>query len=672
MLRSGLYNVNTVVAMQKCKELSDKIETEREQLIEILKRYEPKEVAEYEIDRCLYALRTVGCNNDYFDKRVDKISVFLPSNLPLYSLILFGIIPSFTTKSLTLKPNSHMQDTKIIDDIEKVLNLQSKFSNMSIQYLDASSFVDKNAKDSDIVIFTGYAKNRDKILQQMKKESLLIFNGAGHNPLVVEKDADLAKAVKDSVFVKFFNSGQDCAGPDAILLHKDIANDFVQMFRAEVERLKVGKYSEDATQVGPIVRREELQKHLNTIYLNAPDDIVSGGSINVRERIVDPTVVARHITKGANYTEMFGPIAFLHTYDNDEQLMSYFTDSKGEYLRNKMYVSLYGTNALLQSVDDARLNGRNGVGIILHNQTIHDYERADKEYGGYSLGASGIVHKDQNGKLTTNPMPIYVPHIVSDFAKTKALEVIKNRKFALQKIGLENQLALEFKDGVSKIFRDNLSFAFIFGSTADGSARRNVANASDIDTFVCLKESNVEQEKEFNKFIWKLHMKYGFSPDIDYPSEIVSRDQLLDSISNFEKQSLNTRSGSADQFDSAIWCAALSSKKLGFIGDAKFASSLAKRSVTALTNKSKTLIDALQEDRVASDKLLLDKELHSKQAYDAELLKLEELHKNKKYHKVIDGISPFNKELQTRDDLDLHKKQYYQKKFTSSRRSLEL
>ena len=65
----------------------------------------------------------------------------------------------------------------------------------------------------------------------------------GCNPIVASPDADLDLVVRKTVEAKLFNSGQDCAGPDAILVHRSIADRFIAMLKTQLSSTKVGNSS---------------------------------------------------------------------------------------------------------------------------------------------------------------------------------------------------------------------------------------------------------------------------------------------------------------------------------------------------------------------------------------------------------------------------------------------
>lgn len=94
-------------------------------------------------------------------------------------------------------------------------------------------------KDADIVSFTGQVKNKNNVLLHLKPNGMMLFHGSGQNPFIVGPDAQLDHAAKDLTFVRFFNTGQDCAGPDCIFVHESIYSLFMEKLIGEVNKLVI-------------------------------------------------------------------------------------------------------------------------------------------------------------------------------------------------------------------------------------------------------------------------------------------------------------------------------------------------------------------------------------------------------------------------------------------------
>lgn len=107
--------------------LIELIEKREERIVDILTRYEPYSAARDEIERSLITLR--GIEKEFSrvrsPRRVGAISTFFPINLPLYSLVLFAIAPSYFTNSLYMRTSEHI--TSVLSELAKELKLREVF-----------------------------------------------------------------------------------------------------------------------------------------------------------------------------------------------------------------------------------------------------------------------------------------------------------------------------------------------------------------------------------------------------------------------------------------------------------------------------------------------------------------------------------------------------------------
>lgn len=108
----------------------------------------------------------------------------------------------------------------------------------------------------------------------------------------------------------------------------------------------------------------------------------------------------------------------------------------------------------------------------------------------------------------------------------------------------------EFKASVTAIFGDNLRFAFIFGGIAKGYAKDF---SHDVDMFLCLKERNAQQKEEFRKFYFEVHERYGFKNDPIDPGEIVTLEQLRDSLDLLKRIKIRLAIESYQEYEAIVW-----------------------------------------------------------------------------------------------------------------------
>jgi acyl-CoA reductase-like NAD-dependent aldehyde dehydrogenase len=398
---------------QKVNDLADIIEDRLEDLTDILLKYESYEVVQDEISRTLDLLRNLKENKNYFRLRVGSATAFLPRNQPLYAFTCFVLVPSLMTSEVHFRIPHSMHH--FFSEMLALLNISELFPNVivssktRIEFLTDRSalYIDPITEDTkpltDVVIFTGTPVHADQLRLVFDKRTLFISNGAGHNPVIVSKDADLSKAVEAVLTLQFYNQGQDCAAPNSILVDKDILPNFLQMLRSMVSKVRVGNYSDKSCQIGPINDPEDLVR-IQNLLIEHRDwlDSSTPGIIRSREAIIEPTIICKPLIEGGNFHEIFAPIIFIQEYKTDAELKDYFEDRR--YAQNAMYITLYGTSKYIEKLINKRIRGR-----ILHKETslirnthLHapGIERGIQPYGGYGYGASSI---SIDGKIT--PMP---------------------------------------------------------------------------------------------------------------------------------------------------------------------------------------------------------------------------------------------------------------------------
>lgn len=580
--------------------LIKKLEDEKKSLISILNEYQPRNVSEYEIERCIKTIQGLSVNDQYLEcgKKINSMAIMLPSNLPLYSLFIFAIIPAILCKEIFVRPNAMLQENDTISKIYHALNIDIFFPEIKIINQDHAGFK-QYIQQADLVVFTGKPSNASIFLKEMKTNSILAINGAGHNPLVITETADIDKAVEGALMLKGFNGGQDCAGPDAILVHSDVAEEFIQKFQDSFTNLKTGSFNELETMIGPIHRFTELTRLASLLHDNRKD-IVSGGFIDFRHSIVQPTTIVRSINRYPNYQEVYGPITFIHPYQNDKDLSTYFEDANGQYASNRMYVSVYGNSPYALARNDLSHPGQpNNIGIVLHNQTIHDVEIGYNAYGGYSMGASGLIKK-MSKSIQQTAMPILLPQVIVDYIiKNNDLPVFHSKSMdnqgvqALKTLKEVNPIVLDFQKIVTDIFCNSYHFSFIFGSAAKGNLK---IGRDDLDTFICLIEHSEEKIDEYKNQLTKLHQSYNLKEDKGYPTEIMTLSRLKKAI-NYCKSldvSLNMVI-SGEVFDNLFWVHALSDKKIGFLGDGRLMSSLIKATQPHILRWRNQIVDQIEK-----------------------------------------------------------------------------
>ncbi len=247
---------------------------------------------------------------------------------------------------------------------------------------------------TDVVIFTGRPHTRISCDALLIAGLCLWRMEPGHNPVVVGADADVASAAVGVTEVAFYNQGQDCAAPSAILVNERIHDEFLHHLRHNVSELRVRIVPQSrkphrtdwpargsGARAGTAHGKQKMARS------------TTAGIICARDATVHPTIVVKPLSEGGNFGELFAPIVFVQRYGPETELTDYFEHRK--YARHAMYLSLYGSSSYVDGLVDRPIAGKviHDRDSILRNTHLHapGIERGIKPYGGLGPGASSIT-----------------------------------------------------------------------------------------------------------------------------------------------------------------------------------------------------------------------------------------------------------------------------------------
>lgn len=372
------------VVQDRCAVLAYALRKKSDALVKALSGYQCQNVTLDEIDRSVDLLENIHLNQDFFIRKIGGVTSFLPLNQPIYASACFGFVPALMAEDVCIRPPTAMQHH--YRRLMEILNLTSFSDSLNICYEPKEVFLSQRVNITDAVIFTGTPENAGKVRKHFRKDVLFILNGAGHNPLIVAEDADLSLALKSAMRVVLYNQGQDCAGPNTILVKVENYPIFISMLISELEanRHQVGDYAQRDVIVGP---NSDIGHSIKIagLFRSQRKYCLYGGEINPINGMIKPTVFSKPLSEGGNYQEFFAPVFFIQPYQEDDELEMYF--SHPLYQSNAMYISLFGRSAYIEQRLDQNLHCPES---ILRNTDLHLEEHGYLPYGGQGSSASCI------------------------------------------------------------------------------------------------------------------------------------------------------------------------------------------------------------------------------------------------------------------------------------------
>ncbi|MEZ4870894.1 MAG: succinylglutamate-semialdehyde dehydrogenase [Bdellovibrionales bacterium] len=189
----------------------------------------------------------------------------------------------------------------------------------------------------DGVLFTGSydvgLRIKEETIQQYWK--ILALEMGGKNSSIIWEDANLEKAVYETVVGAFLTTGQRCSCTSKIVLHKSIQEKFLKNFHAAAKKLKIGHWKENPF-MGPLISEDSVEKYLRFQQIaerEGAETLMRGKALELKTPgyYVTPSinVVEKNDPKSVyQKSEIFGPNVCVYTVDDFDEAIQ-ITNTSG-------------------------------------------------------------------------------------------------------------------------------------------------------------------------------------------------------------------------------------------------------------------------------------------------------------------------------------------------------
>lgn len=140
----------------------------------------------------------------------------------------------------------------------------------------------------------------------------------GVAPVIVAADADLELAAKSIAKGGFYHAGQVCVSVQRVYVHRTVLEQFTHLLAAQAKRLVVGDPADARTEVGPLIRKQEVERVTAWVEEACAEGatLICGGEPGDGQ-IYQPTVLLEPAGNSrVSRHEIFGPVVCLYGYDD--------------------------------------------------------------------------------------------------------------------------------------------------------------------------------------------------------------------------------------------------------------------------------------------------------------------------------------------------------------------
>ncbi len=254
----------------------------------------------------------------------------MPWNYPFWQVFRFAIPTLLAGNTVLLKhaPNVPLCALEIEKIFEKALP-KHVYQNLFIDIPQLEKVVSNPfVQGASLTGSERAGRSIAELCGKYLKKTVLELGG--NDPFVLMKDADIEKAVSHFVLARMSNNGQICIAAKRLFVHQSIYQEVKELLIKKLEKLKIGNPQDRDTNI-TCLAKHEFVPHLK----NHIDRAKSFGFevISEREQSDDNQCVPLLLEYKKNDIvdfdeEVFGPVAMMFEYDDEEDLLERINASK--------------------------------------------------------------------------------------------------------------------------------------------------------------------------------------------------------------------------------------------------------------------------------------------------------------------------------------------------------
>jgi len=241
----------------------------------------------------------------------------------------------------------------------------------------------------DKVMFTGSVATGRRVAEACAKKLIpSVLELGGKDAMIVLADADLEVASSAAVWGSYTNCGQVCLSVERLFVERSAAEMFMAFCVKKTKKLRIGPGSDPATDVGPLIRPQHVQRMSDLIHdaVSRGAKILFGGNSRpeLGPNFFEPTVIAGVDSSMKLFQEeTFGPILAIQVVRDAQEAIAQANDSP------------FALAASIWTKSKARgmaLATQLRAGAVMVNDAISYFGIAEAPHGGCGASGWGRTH----------------------------------------------------------------------------------------------------------------------------------------------------------------------------------------------------------------------------------------------------------------------------------------
>ncbi len=241
----------------------------------------------------------------------------------------------------------------------------------------------------DKVLFTGSVATGRRVAETCARKLIpSVLELGGKDAMIVLADADLNIASSAAVWGSYTNCGQVCLSVERLFVEQAVAQRFAEMCVEKTKKLRLGAGNDPATDVGPLIRPEHVQRMSELVEDAAARgaQVLCGGNPrrDLGPNFFEPTVILDADSSMRLFQEeTFGPILAIRAVQNVEEAIEGANDSPFA-----LAASVWASDVKRGKAIAQRLR----AGAVMVNDAISYFGIAEAPHGGCGASGWGRTH----------------------------------------------------------------------------------------------------------------------------------------------------------------------------------------------------------------------------------------------------------------------------------------
>ncbi len=167
----------------------------------------------------------------------------------------------------------------------------------------------------DHIFFTGSTQVGKIVMSAAAKNlTTVTLELGGKSPVIVDRDVNLSDCAEKIFWGKFMNGGQTCVAPDYIFIPEELKDEFIKLFKAQIEK-RFGETSLERLTTSDFARMIDVKAYERLANKIKDEKKLLSDEVQRDQRFIPPTLLTDvKLESPIMEDEIFGPILPLLTY----------------------------------------------------------------------------------------------------------------------------------------------------------------------------------------------------------------------------------------------------------------------------------------------------------------------------------------------------------------------